>query len=112
MVRVDTDSSYAFLKSPEQALQNLGTLPYQTNSIAYAINDSGWIVGESGGRAFLWTPSGGMQDLNNLVAGLPAVTLREAYGINKRGEIAGYTDNSVFRLVPIAEPPLSLLLLE
>jgi probable HAF family extracellular repeat protein len=106
-------SSYAFLKSPDQPVQNLGVLPFQTYSIAYAINDSGWIVGESGGRAFLWTSISGMQDLNNLVAGLPAgVTLREAYGINKRGEIAGYTDNSVFRLVPIAEPPLSLLLLE
>ena len=113
VVGIDAYNSYAFLKSPGQAMQNLGVLPGQTTSIAYAINDSGWIVGFSGSQAFLWTPGGGMQDLNNLVVNLPAgVSLREANGINKRGEIAGYTNNSVFKLTPIAEPPLSLLLLE
>jgi len=42
----------------------------------------------------------------------PGVTLAYAQAINKRGEIAGYTVNSVFKLTPIAEPPLSLLLLD
>ena len=54
-----------------------------------------------------------MQDLNTLVVNLPpGVTLREAHAINNHGEIAGYTDNSVFKLTPIInKPPSSLLLL-
>ena len=52
-----------------------------------------------------------MQDLNNLVVNLPAgVHLNYAFAINKRGEIAGYTNNSVFKLTPIVNPPFSLLL--
>ncbi len=61
--------------------------------------------------AFLWTPTGGMQDLNNLVVNLPAgVHLNYAFAINKRGEIAGYTDIGVFKLTPLGNAPLSLLL--
>lgn len=106
---------HAALKSPEKDLQGLNDLGL--DSSAFDLNDSGWVVGWSEitgrERAILWTSAGGMQDLNTLVVNLPpGVTLREAHAINNHGEIAGYTDNSVFRLTPIInKPPSSLLLL-
>ena len=105
---------HALLKSPGQALQDLGNLGGNP-SIAWDINDSGWVVGLSetghGTTAFLWTPTGGMQDLNTLVVNLPpGVWLCYAMAINKHGEIAGYTLNSVYKLTPIADPPFSLLM--
>jgi probable HAF family extracellular repeat protein len=109
---------HAVLKSPAQGLQDLGTLVgSEWQSQAFDLNDSGWVVGWSayydGSRAFLWTPSGGMQDLNTLVVNLPpGVRLYEAHAINQRGEIAGYTANSVFKLTPVSSLPYSLLLLD
>ena len=105
---------HAVLKSPGQAMQDLGNLG-QNSSYAYDINDSGWVVGHTSFdiTAFLWTPSEGMQDLNNLVVNLPAgVHLNYAFAINNRGEIAGYTNNSVFKLTPIVSLPSLLLLLD
>jgi probable HAF family extracellular repeat protein len=105
---------HAVLKSPEQPLQDLGNLG-QNSSLAYDINDSGWVVGHTSFdiTAFLWTPDEGMQDLNNLVVNLPpGVHLNYAFAINNRGEIAGYTSNSVFKLTPIASLPSLLLLLD
>jgi probable HAF family extracellular repeat protein len=114
----DTDY-HAVLKSPGQGLQDLGILTGGPGgqSQAYDLNDSGWVVGWStyydGTRAFLWTPGGGMQDLNTLVVNLPpGVRLHEAHAINQRGEIAGYTLNTVFKLTPISSLPYSLLLLD
>jgi probable HAF family extracellular repeat protein len=107
---------HAVLRSPGHELQDLSSLQGpEGSSGAYDINDSGWVVGwsssEHGSAAFLWTPSGGMQDLNTLVVNLPpGVKLDEAHAINQRGEIAGYTANSVFKLTPLGGPPYSLLL--
>jgi probable HAF family extracellular repeat protein len=109
---------HAVLKSPGQGLQDLGTLVGpEGQSQAYDINDYAWVVGWShsydGSRAFLWTPSDGMLDLNTLVVNLPpGVKLHEAHAINQRGEIAGYTANSVFKLTPVSSLPYSLLLLD
>jgi probable HAF family extracellular repeat protein len=115
-VWVSPGVTHAVLKSPGKPMQDLGGL-VGYGSQALDINDSSWIVGHSMPHgewvATLWTPGGGPQDLNNLVVNLPpGVTLRQAHAINNRGEIVGYTDNSVFKLTPIAEPPLSLLLLD
>jgi probable HAF family extracellular repeat protein len=91
---------HAVLKSPDQDLQPLGNLG-QSSSLAYDINDSGWVVGHTSFAitAFLWTPDEGIQDLNDLVVNLPAgVHLNYAFAINKWGQIAGYTSNSVFKL--------------
>jgi probable HAF family extracellular repeat protein len=116
---------HAVLKSPGHDLQDLGTLVGPGwQSQAFDLNDSGWVVGWSnyydGTRAFLWTPSGGMQDLNTLVVNLPSeVRLIEAHAINQRGEIAGYMStggsgqtNGVFKLTPIISLPHPLLLLD
>jgi probable HAF family extracellular repeat protein len=115
--------NHAVLKSPGQALQYLGDLNPTENSLAFDINDSGWVVGYTskfGGGACLWTPVEGKQDLNKLVVNLPeGVWLIHAMAINKRGEIAGYMStggsdqaNGVFKLTPISNPPSSLLLLD
>jgi probable HAF family extracellular repeat protein len=115
--------NHAVLKPPAQELQYLGGLNPIENSLAYDINDSGWVVGYTsrfGGGACLWTPFDGKQDLNQLVVNLPeGVWLVHAMAINKRGEIAGYmsTDgsglpNGVFKLTPISSLPTSLLLLD
>lgn len=122
---ISSGDSHAVLQSPGQPLQYLGSIasPQGGNGIAYDINDSGWVVGESatynGLRASLWLPNGGAQDLNKLALNLPpGVILYYAMAINKRGEIAGYMTtngsgiNGVFKLTPLPGPPLSLLLFD
>jgi probable HAF family extracellular repeat protein len=47
--------------------QNLGVLPSQSDSAAYAVSgDGSTVVGASGSRAFRWTGAGGMVDLGTL----------------------------------------------
>ena len=79
---------HAFVWSAVVGLHDLGALPGGGNSIAQGINDSGQVVGWSVGaaetRAFLWTSSGGMQDLGTL--GGPSAL---AYGINDAGQVVG-----------------------
>jgi probable HAF family extracellular repeat protein len=82
---------HAFLASPGNAMQDLGTLGGLT-SIAISINDSGQIVGESDylisspflHHAFLATGSSAMQDLGTLGGGFSG-----ARGINNAGQIVG-----------------------
>ncbi|MCX5889215.1 MAG: hypothetical protein NTY36_07165 [Deltaproteobacteria bacterium] len=121
---ISSGDSHAVLQSLGQPLQYLGSfVSPQGSGQAYDINDSGWVVGWSSGyaglRASLWTSNGGAQDLNKLTVNLPTgVILYYAMAINKRGEIAGYMAtsgsdiNGVFKLTPIPEPPLSLLLFD
>lgn len=69
---------------------DVGTLPGGNFSQALGINDRSGIVGTStssvGTRAFLWTPTGGIQDLNALIAPSSFV-LTQAVGINTAGMI-------------------------
>jgi probable HAF family extracellular repeat protein len=79
---------FPFLYSPSGSLQSLGTLG-GPGGVAYGLNDQGAVVGGSNllnsptYSPFLWTASGGMQEIGN----------REgvAYGINSVGEIVGWT---------------------
>jgi probable HAF family extracellular repeat protein len=77
---------------PDLAVQDLGTVTPYPYSEAWSINHSGAVVGWSGTltvrRAFLWTPSQGMQDLGTL-AGLNAV----AMDINDAGQVVGYASD-------------------
>lgn len=50
----------------EGEVLSLGVLPGHEESAARGINDAGDIVGQSGGRAFLWTSGQGMKDLGLL----------------------------------------------
>jgi probable HAF family extracellular repeat protein len=72
-------------------MQDLGTLPGDTGSHAFGINDSGQVAGESfragdGFRhAFLWDASNGMQDLGTL----PGDVGSTARHINNSGQVVG-----------------------
>jgi probable HAF family extracellular repeat protein len=86
----------AFLWSDKEGMKSLGTLPGGISSRALSINQQGVVVGSSQTsvgvthpvpRAFVWSPAGGMQDLNALIAAGSGVFLMEAVGINARGQI-------------------------
>ena len=74
---------------------DLGTLPNDSASWAYAINDAGQIAGSSGSRyegetsGFRWE-SGVMTDLGNL--GGPQDPYTKAAGMNAAGEVVGSSD--------------------
>ena len=89
---------HAFLSSPNGGpLQDLGTLPGGTNSVGYAVNDSGQVGGRSdyagsvsnATHAFLSGPNGGpLQDLGTLPGGTNSLGL----GVNASGQVAGRSD--------------------
>lgn len=72
------------------SVQDLGTLPGGTDSRARDVNNRGEVVGRSvsskGSRAFIWTASTGMRDLNAL-APVPGLVMTDALSVNKRGDI-------------------------
>jgi probable HAF family extracellular repeat protein len=65
---------------------DLGTLNGGT-STAVGINDRGWVVGQSWGRAFLWTAGTGMHDLGTLDGASGGTS--GANAINDLGQIVG-----------------------
>ena len=82
-----TGSGQAFLKSPGQSVENLGAMGGDT-STAFAINDSGQIVGSAhfpfdNSHAFLKNPGYPMQDLGDHSV---------VYGINASGQVVGFTN--------------------
>lgn len=84
-------TTHAFLWSAGTCMQDLGTLPGDARSEAWAINASGMVAGESSDllakhpHAFRWTSAGGMQDLGTL----PNGSYSYAYGINTAGSVVG-----------------------
>lgn len=70
--------------------QDLGVLLGGTNSRARDVDDNDWVVGtgdsSQGNRAFLWSSSTGMLDLNTLSTN-PALILVDALSIDKNGVI-------------------------
>ena len=117
----------AFLKTPGQDMQDLGTLGGDC-SWAYGINDAGQVVGWAQDattryKAFLWE-KGVMYNLNHLMVNppgngeWPGVYLDTATAINDRGWIVGYTGQGysaphAFLLTPVtSNAALDLLLLD
>ena len=102
---------HAFLWTRQSGITDLGTLPGDALSIAWGINEEGWIVGQSiastgSSRAFLWR-NGVMTDLNTLVAPGP-LSLVYANDINDSRVIVGGASNSVtgnypaFQAIPLS----------
>lgn len=94
MSQASDGSAHAFLFS-NGAMQDLGTLPGDTESRADHINDSGMIVGASTGssgvRAFFWSKSGGMEPIGSLTGG----DYSEAFGVNSQGQVVGESGSSL-----------------
>ncbi len=84
----------AFYWSQQTGMVNLGTLDPFPNSIAYAINNHGLIVGQGlnlstgASHAFVYQ-DGYMTDLNSLMIGHKSLTLLYANDVNDEGVIAG-----------------------
>ena len=101
---------HAFLYSGG-SMHDLGTLLGGKDSKALDINNKGQVVGEgniSSGydHAFIFTGSGPIEDLNNLIDPASGWTLEDAYGINDLGQIVGGGYNSLgqghaFLLTPV-----------
>jgi len=93
-------------------MRDLGTLPGFDGSEAVAINDSTQVVGISTAldrqRAFRWTISEGMVDLNTLIPMNTGWLLEEASDVNERGQIVGTGvkngQKRAFLLNPISRP--------
>lgn len=92
-----------------EKIKDLGVLKGGTYSIAFAINDSNVVVGyantsNNAPHAIVWTSSGGMKDLNSLIAANSGWTLINANAINNVGQITGYGSiggyNHAFVLTP------------
>ena len=85
--RISTVHAVLWLKNDR--LRDLGTLPGDTGSEGFGINNSGDVVGYSSGangpRAFLWTSQNGMQNLGTL----PGGSFSKARGISDNGLIVG-----------------------
>jgi len=84
----------AYVWSRTGGIQYLGDLGLANSTYPQAINKTGEVVGQSSladgvtYHAFLWTSSGGMQDLGSPLGGNSAAT-----AINDAGEIAGWYRN-------------------
>ena len=70
--------------SSSLSLQDIGAGP---ESAAYAINDSGQIVGSTTLGAFVWTSAAHTQNLNGLIPPNTGFMLYQAYAINRSGQI-------------------------
>lgn len=89
----------AFYWNQRVGMLNLGTLPQYANSIAYAINNHGLIVGQAlngpngASHAFIYK-DGTMTDLNAAMIGNPDLILLYANDVNDLGVIVGGAVNS------------------
>jgi probable HAF family extracellular repeat protein len=100
---------HAVMWNTSHEIQDLGVLSGGTYSIAFAINDSKVVVGygnifTNAVHASIWTPSGGMEDLNTLIPANSGWVLINANAINGAGRITGYGTknghNHAFLLTP------------
>jgi probable HAF family extracellular repeat protein len=103
---------HAFLRTRDGITTDLGTLPGDARSQAYAVNEHGQVVGMSctadysNCRGFLWQ-RGVMTDLNTLVVSGDAGQILYAQDINDFGQITGQAVDAAtgglaaFRAIPV-----------
>lgn len=106
--------THAFRTSPNGLISDpgtdLGTLPGSQVSTAYAINNSGVVVGTSG-SAFVYDTA--MRDLNSLIPSGTGWQLDRAFSISDLGWITGSGriggQLHAFLLIPVPEPTSLML---
>jgi probable HAF family extracellular repeat protein len=108
-----TGQTHAFLSGPNGGdLIDLDTLSGFTASHGRGVNANGWVVGDATvgalSHAFLYIPTGGMLDLNNLIDPASGFVLTNATAINDSGQITGFGTNRMqqtdaFLLTPVPE---------
>jgi probable HAF family extracellular repeat protein len=96
---------HAFLWSPQDGMQDLGTLGAEYG-YANGINDRGHVVGDSQTSSgafhpFLWSRKCGMQDLNDLITPGSGIELSGATAINARGQVAASDGGRAYLLTPV-----------
>ncbi len=83
------EDTHAFFWQKQGGMRDLGTLPGGDFSSAFAVNDSGLVVGTSNTatqmHAFTWTASSGMKDLGTM----SGTNASQACAVNNQGQIAG-----------------------
>jgi len=101
-----------FFWSPETGMLDLFAAGHlgSPHGAAYDLNAAGQVVGygeindDYDSHAFVWTRTGGLKDLNDLVVRLPGLELHGAAGINDAGQIVGWGalhgDSIGYRLDP------------
>ena len=65
----------------------LGVLPGATDSTPVAVNAAGWVIGTSGGRAFVYRPGVGLAALSSLIKPTSGVTVHDALSITDSGDV-------------------------
>ncbi|MBF0383273.1 MAG: DUF3466 family protein [Magnetococcales bacterium] len=105
------DGSYekAFIWDSTNGETSIGWLGDGNNSdTAFSINDSGTVVGLSGGKAFVYDAANGIQDLNLLLSNDLGQTLDYAYAVNSSGQISATGtlngETRAFLLTPVPTP--------
>ena len=102
--------SHGFIWTREMGLIELGAASSQVLSSADDVNERGHVVGSLDMRAYRWTRSQGVVDLNTLIPPTPdKVVLRSAHAIAENGAILARADSGLYLLVPADHPyrPLS-----
>ena len=104
----------AFIWTRANGMQPIAPYGTDTNNIAFDLNESNQVVGQSANsntgaaRAFLWQ-NGVSSDLNTLVVGPTTLNMVLAQGINDAGEITGTAvDTATGEVVGFLAVPASL----
>lgn len=97
--------SHGFIWTWETGLIEIGASDPALRTAAIDVNDKGQVVGAIGSRAFIWTRSQGIIDLNTLVTGAPAdLILDAATAISESGAILATASTGLYLLVPRDKP--------
>ena len=93
--------AHGFIWTPETGLIEIGAESPRLLSSASDVNNVGQVVGAIGGRAFRWTRSQGIVDLNTLVpGGTGEPLLASANAISDSGAILARGASGLYLLVP------------
>ncbi len=114
------EGSRAFLwDSINETITNLGTQTvhnYADSSVAYGISDTGYVVGQATGRAFLWNSMNGMSNIGAITLYSPGGCTycvenpqSAAYKVNNSGQAVGDSQYAYDTATVIAAGPTGVV---